>query len=188
MRECAGSSVLRTGRGGGGPLGLKKLRRRRCCAWWGGKYASVQAAGGAVSVEKGVELTSVRAADGGQVRAFGGHTLKLGQGRSEFTGVELWSAGGDVDEWLVCPVRARSVCSAEAAALRALNGSEGARRAWLRVRRRSHGEEHVGGDADVDELVGLLAEYSELEAALEQGGVVKPCGRRSSAAERVRER
>ena len=31
----------------------------------------------------------------------------------------------------------------------------------------------MGGDADVDELVGLLAEYSELEAALEQGGVVK---------------
>ena len=32
----------------------------------GGKYAGVQAAGGAVSVEKGVELTSVRAADGGR--------------------------------------------------------------------------------------------------------------------------
>ena len=33
--------------------------------------------------------------------------------------------------------------------------------------------EHVDDDADVDELVGLLAEYSELEAALERCGVVK---------------
>ena len=38
----------------------------------GGKYAGVQAAGGAVSVEKSIELQSVRAAEGGQARAAGG--------------------------------------------------------------------------------------------------------------------
>ena len=137
----------------------------------GGKYAGVQAAGGAVSVEKGVELTSVRAADGGQVRAFGGHTLKLGRGRSEFKGVN-GSAGGDVEVAGVSGEGAERV-QREAAALRALNGSEASKASMVVRAKEVHGEEHVGGDADVDELVGLLAEYSELEAALEQGGVVK---------------
>ena len=137
----------------------------------GGKYAGVQAAGGAVSVEKGVELTSVRAADGGQVRAFGGHTLKLGRGRSEFKGAN-GSAGGDVEVAGVSGEGAERV-QREAAALRALNGSEASKASMAARAKEVHGDEHVGGDADVDELVGLLAEYSELEAALEQGGVVK---------------
>ena len=140
------------------------------CLVWAASMLGVQAAGGAVSFEKGVELTSVRAADGGQVRAFGGHTLKLGRGRSEFT-VD-GSAGGDVDVAGVSGEGAERV-QREAAALRALNGSEASKASMAARAKEVHGEEHVGGDADVDELVGLLAEYSELEAALEQGGVVK---------------
>ena len=107
----------------------------------GGKYAGVQAAGGAVSVEKGVELTSVRAADGGQVRAFGGHTLKLGRGRSEFKGVN-GSAGGDVEVAGVSGEGAERV-QREAAALRALNGSEASKASMAARAKEVHGEEHV---------------------------------------------
>ena len=141
------------------------------CLVWAARMLAMQDAGGAVSVEKGVELTRRGLLMAGRCVLSAGTRCSLGGvacvGRA-LRGLH----GGDVDVAGVSG-EGRGRVQREAAALRALNGGERARRAWLRVRRICMGREHVGGDADVDALVGLLAEYSELEAGLEQGGVVK---------------
>ena len=78
----------------------------------------------------------MRAAEGGQVRAFGGHTLKLGRGRSEFKGVE--ESAGDADALAVSGDGAERV-QREAAALRALNGSAASKASMVVRAKEVHG-------------------------------------------------